>query len=155
VNCSCLSYTVSLDVRRPLYSQFVQSLTSNAADPINNALYELLANSIMTSRIVVCGIFFPADQQLWVEELAIIASADLIDGRGVKVDEDGTWHVFAARGLSEEGLMGSKITNFFCVGVGTTVSLEAMLEQVQLPGAVSKLCASLANVEVDNLVNGD
>ena len=50
--------------------------------------------------------------------------------RGVQVDEDGTRDVFAAAGLSEEGLEGAALGEVCRIGVGTTVGKEAMLEEV-------------------------
>lgn len=133
-----------------------------------------------------------------MEKLTVRTSADLIDGlqqsasvpflsllwalythRRVQIDEDGAGNVFAAAGLGEEGLEGTSVANVTGIGVRTTVSLEAMLEQVpegqssvwiiiflriaggglrggeeidvQLPGAVSQLGTSLADVKVADL----
>lgn len=105
----------------------------------------------MASGIVVRSIFFSADQQLGVEELAIIACADLVDRGGVQVDEDGAGHIFAAPCLGEERLKGAAFIQIFGVGVGAAVGFQAVLEEVELPGTVPELCARLADVKVENL----
>jgi len=65
-----------------------------------------------------------------MEELAVITSADLVDWGGVEIDKDGARDVFAAASLSEDGIELSGVVEGLCVGVRTTILLEAMLEQV-------------------------
>lgn len=84
----------------------------------------------MTTRVVVGSILLAADQELGVEKLAVIPGADLVDGGGVKVDEDGSGHVFAAAGLGEEGVEGAWIANVLEIGVGAAIRAEAVLEKV-------------------------
>ncbi len=88
----------------------------------------------------------------------------------VQVDEDRAGDIFATASLSEEGLKRATLTDLFGIGVGTAVGFEAVLkevswnrksasvslteysvEDVQLPSAVTKLCAGLADVEVADL----
>lgn len=84
----------------------------------------------MPSCIVVGRILLSADQQLGVEKLAVITSADLIDRRGVKVDEDGTRDIFAAASLGEDGIELARVVERLRVGIRTTVLLQAMFEEV-------------------------
>ena len=63
-----------------------------------------------------------------MEELAVAARADLIDRRGVQVDEDGTRHVFAAARLGEEGLEGARVSYILRVRVGPAIGSQAVLE---------------------------
>lgn len=134
----------------------------------------------MATGVVVGGILLAADQQLGVEELAVAAGADLIDRRGVEIDEERTGDVLAAAGLGEEGLERARVAQVRGIGVGTTIGAEAVLEQVavwrvsvqcrgkqtgktrvrrddaeegyvQLPGRVTKLGTSLAEMKVNNL----
>ena len=46
---------------------------------LKHIFHQLFAHGIMTSCIVVRGIFFSFDQELWVEELLVAAVTDLID----------------------------------------------------------------------------
>lgn len=84
----------------------------------------------MATSVVVGSILLAADQHLRVEEGAVAASADLVDGGGVEIDEERTGDMLAAAGLSEEGLKGARVANVLGVGVRTTVSAEAMLQKV-------------------------
>lgn len=56
-----------------------------------------------------------------MEKLAVASGADLVDGRGVEIDEERTRDVLAATGLGEEGLEGTRVTDILEVGVGTAV----------------------------------
>jgi hypothetical protein len=105
---------------------------------------------------VVGSILLAADEHLRVEELAVRASADLIDGlyhassapshpfitdistyRRVQIDEDGAWDIFAVAGLGEEGLEGARLANVGGLWVGTAICLQAMLEEVAVKPLVS------------------
>ena len=60
----------------------------------------------MATGKVVSRILLPGDELLWVKELAVWASAHLIDDSGLKVDKDGPRHMLARTGLAEEGVEG-------------------------------------------------
>lgn len=84
----------------------------------------------MAASIVVSSVFLAADQQLGVEELPVVASADLVNGGGVEVDEDGARDVFAVAGLCEEGLVRATLDDVLGIGVGAAIHAEAVLQQV-------------------------
>ena len=56
-----------------------KSTHQNSANLVQCTIQNLLANCVMASGIVVCGVLLTTDQQLRVEELTVISSADLID----------------------------------------------------------------------------
>jgi hypothetical protein len=60
---------------------------------------------VATGKVVSC-ILLPRDELLWVEELAVRASANLVDDSGLKVDEDGPGHMLAGTSLAEERVEG-------------------------------------------------
>ncbi len=108
-----------------------------------------------------------------MEELAVVASANLIDGGRVQIDEDGSRDIFAIAGFGEEGLERPGISNVLGIRVGTAIGSEAVLEEVaisgvnggsygaearerrcgvsQFPCAVAELGASLAQMEMKDL----
>jgi len=55
---------------------------------------------------VVSRILLPGDELLWMEELAVRASAHLIDDSGLKIYKDSPRHMLARTGLAEEGVEG-------------------------------------------------
>jgi hypothetical protein len=110
-----------------------------------------------------------------MEELPVVASADLIDRAGVQVDEDGSGDVFARTGLREDGIELAAVVESLGIRVGTAILLETVLEEVavdgrlesgiydiwadtrddvQLPGTVPELGSGLADVEVKDLSDG-
>lgn len=105
-------------------------LTSNTADTVDDIVDHLFANSIVTTSIVVGSILLAANQQLGVEELAVGSSADLVDGGGVEIAEDGPRHVFAAAGRGKEGFEGAALTNVRQVGIRLAIRAQAVLEEV-------------------------
>lgn len=105
-------------------------LTSNTADTVDDIVDHLLADSVVTTGVVVGSILLAADQELGVEKRAAVAGANLIDGGRVEIDKDGSGHVFAAAGLGEEGLVGAWVADILDVGVRATVGAKAMLEEV-------------------------
>jgi hypothetical protein len=65
-----------------------------------------------------------------VEELAVAASTDLVNGRGVEVDKQSSGNVLAIARLGEESLKRAAFANVRRVGVGTAIEAQTMLEAV-------------------------
>ena len=65
------------------------------ANFVQNLIDELLANSVVTTSVVVRSIFLASDHMLGVEEAAISAGTDLIDNIGFKIAVDCSWDIFA------------------------------------------------------------
>lgn len=105
-------------------------LTDDATDTLHDGVNHLLANSVVTTSVVVGSILLAADKKLGVEELAVGAGSDLVNGRRVEVNEQSTGNVLSAAGLGEEGLVRAGVANILGVGVGTTIGTEAVLEEV-------------------------
>lgn len=71
------------------------TVVGNTADLVKDLVDQLLADSVVTTSIVVRGILLSSDHVLWVEERAVGTSADLIDDVWLEIAIDGTWNVFA------------------------------------------------------------
>jgi len=127
------------------------AVVSDTADAVNDIVDHLLSDSVVTTSVIVGSILLAADQQLRVEERTVTTGTNLIDGGGVKIDEERTRNMLPTAGLSEEGLEGTGVTNVLGIGVNATISTEAVLEEVELPGRVTQLGTGLADVEVKNL----
>jgi hypothetical protein len=84
----------------------------------------------MASSIVIGRVLLAANQQLRVEQLAIVTSADLVDGRGVEVDEDGTRDIFPTSSLREDGIELAGVVQCLRVWIRATILLQAMFEEV-------------------------
>lgn len=104
-----------------------RSHTSYMTDTINDFFYDFLADGVVSPSIVVRCIFFAVDQEFWVEQVAVSAMADLVDWRRVKVNKDGSGHVFASTGFGEERLISTSVTNFFGIRIWPAIWLQALL----------------------------
>ncbi len=116
-----------------------KQLTSNAADALHDTVNHLLADGVVTTGIVVGSILLAAHQHLRVEELTVATSADLVNGRGVKIDKQSSGDVLSVARLGEEGLKGAALVDIFGVGIGTAIESEAVLEAVTENGGVSTI----------------
>ena len=52
--------------------------TYQFSDPVKNHINHFLPNSVVTTSIVISSIFFACHQLLWMKELSVCASSDLI-----------------------------------------------------------------------------
>ena len=71
------------------------TVVGNASNLVKNSIDQLLANSIVTTSIVVRRILLSADHHLRVEEVSVGASADLIDDVWLEIAVDSTGNIFA------------------------------------------------------------
>ena len=104
--------------------------TGDLADAIKDVLGHLLADSVVTTGVVVGSILLAADQELGVEKLTVGAGTDLVDGRRVKIDEEGARDIFAVARLGEEGIIGPALAGNGRVGVLATILSKTVLKEV-------------------------
>jgi hypothetical protein len=76
-------------------SAVVSQLSHTVEDKVNN----LLSDGVVTTGVVVGGIFLTRDQLLRVVELSVGTSTDLVHHTGLKINKDGTGDVLASTGL--------------------------------------------------------
>jgi hypothetical protein len=72
-----------------------RAVVGNTANLIQNLINQLLANSVVTTSVVVRGVLLACDHLLWVEQAAIGTGADFIDYVGLEIAVDGTGNIFA------------------------------------------------------------
>ena len=71
------------------------AVVGNSSNLVEDGVDQLLADSVVSTSIVVGSILLSADHLLWVEETAVGSGADLVDDIGLKIAIDGTGNVFA------------------------------------------------------------
>ena len=103
------------------------------ADAVEDQVHDLLADGVVTTGVVVGGVLLAGDELLRVVQLAVGASADLVDHGGLEVNVDGARHVLAGAGLREEGVEGVVATTDGLVRGHLAVRLDAVLEAEELP----------------------
>jgi len=80
------------------------TLISQLSDSVEDKVDNFLTNGVVTTGVVIGGIFFTGDELFWVEKLSVSTSSDLIDDSWFQIDEDGTWNMLASTSLGEEGV---------------------------------------------------
>ena len=123
----------------------VGELPDAVKDEVNN----LLSDGVVSTGVVVGGILLSGDDLLRVVELPVGAGPDLVTDGGLKVDVDGTGDVLSGTGLGEEGVEGIVASSDGLVGGHLAVRLDAVLEAVKLPAAVTGLDTGLSHVDRD------
>ena len=73
----------------------------------------------------------------------------LTDDGGLKVNKDGSRHVFAGSRLAEERVERVVSSSDCLVARHLTIGLDAMLQTVQLPAGVAHLHSGLADMDAD------
>ena len=67
------------------------ALIGKLSDSIEAEIDDFLTNGVMSSGEVVGSIFFSRDELLWMEELSVGSSSDLIDNGWLEIEEDSSW----------------------------------------------------------------
>jgi hypothetical protein len=80
------------------------AVVGELTDAVQGQVDDLLADGVVSTCIVVSSILLAGDELLRVEQLAVGASAHLIDHSGLQIDEDAARHVLAGTSLREEGV---------------------------------------------------
>lgn len=64
-----------------------------------------------------------------MEKLSVVTGSDLVDWRGVQIDEDGSWDIFSATALGKEGFQSTNILALLLL-VWLSVGLKTVLQKV-------------------------
>lgn len=125
------------------------TVVSNLTDAVQDNINNLLSDGIMSTGVVVGGVFLSRDDLLRVVELGVLSTADFITDGWFEIDKDSTWDVLAARSLREEGVEGIIGKTKRVVRGHVTIRGDTMLQAVQLPALVSDLDTGLTEVDRD------
>jgi len=121
------------------------------SDTVKAEVNNLLSDSVVTTGVVVGGIFLSGDELLRVVELSVGTGTDLINYTRLKIKVDGTRDVLSGTGLGEEGVEGVITTTDGLVGRHLSIRLDTVLKAQKLPGAVTNLATSLSKVKAKAL----
>jgi len=117
------------------------------ADAVKHKIDDLLADSVVATSVVVCGVLLARDNLLGVVQLTVGTSADFVTHTGLQVDQHGTGHVLASTSLREKGVERVIAASDSLVGGHLAVRLDAVLEAVKLPARVTGLDTGLAKMD--------
>jgi len=122
------------------------ALVGELAQAIEGEVDNLFTHGVMATGVVIGGILLARDQLLWVVELAVGSGADLVDHGRLEIEVDGARDVLASTSLREEGVERVVTATNGLVGGHLAIRLDAVLEAVKLPAAVTNLATSLSAV---------
>jgi hypothetical protein len=117
------------------------------SDAVKAQINDLLANGVVTTGVVVRGIFLSRNELLRVVELSVGAGSHFIERPWLQVKVDSTRDVLASASLREEGVERVITTSDSLVGRHLSIRLDTVLKAVKLPAAVAHLDTSLAEVK--------
>jgi len=129
------------------------TLIGKLSDSVKDKIDDFLTDGVVTTSVVVGGIFFAGDQLLGVEQLAVGTGSDLIDNSWLKIDKDGSWDVFSSSSFAEEGVEGIISTSDGLVTWHLTIRLDTMLQAVELPASITDLDTGLTDMDGDALTH--
>lgn len=72
-----------------------RTVVSNTSDSVHNLVNKLLTNSVVTTGVVIGGIFVSSDELFRVEKVSVFSSADLIDYIRFKIDVNSSGDIFS------------------------------------------------------------
>mmetsp|Transcript_35174 Transcript_35174/g.57350 ORF Transcript_35174/g.57350 Transcript_35174/m.57350 type:complete len:429 (-) Transcript_35174:15-1301(-) len=124
------------------------------ADPIENEVDNFLPNGVMPTRVIVRRILLPTNNLLGMVQLPVSTRPHLITHRRFQINIHRTRHMLPRARLRKEGAK-SVIRLSVAAGHHLAIGLDAVLEAVEFPAAVSGLDAGLAHVDGNTFAHDD
>jgi hypothetical protein len=122
-------------------------------DAVEGEVDNFLTDGVVTTGVVVGGIFLTSDQLFGVEKLTVGTSTDFIDDSGLEVEEDGTRDVFASTSFGEEGVEGIVTTTDSFIGGHLTIGLDTVFKAVEFPAGITDLDTSLTEMNREDFTH--
>jgi len=122
------------------------ALIGELANAVEYKVDDFLANGVVTTSVVVSGVFLAGHQLLGVVQLAVSASADLIHNSGLEINEHSAGHVLAGTSLAKEGVESIIAATDGLVTGHLAIRLDSVLKAVEFPAGVSDLNTGLTDV---------
>jgi len=103
----------------------------------------------MSTSVVVGGIFLSGNDLFRMVELLVGSRTDFVTDGGFQVDVDGARNVLSGRSFTKERVEGIVVLTNRLFRHPRTVTLNAVLQAVQLPALISGLDTGLTQVNRD------
>ena len=113
------------------------TLISQFSDSVEDKVDDFLTNGVVTSGVVIGGIFFTSDKLFWMEELSVSTSTDFINNSWFQINEDGTWDMFASASFGKESVEWIITTANGLVRWHLTVWLNTVFQAVEFPTGIT------------------
>ena len=117
---------------------------------IQDKINDFFTDGVVTTGIIVGGIFFAGNQLFRVEEGAVSTGTNFIDGGGFQIQKDATGDEFSRTSLREKGIVGVVVGVIEIVVRGglwfLAVWLNTVFQTEQFPTCITKLNPGLSDV---------
>jgi len=123
------------------------------SDTVQNQVDDFFTNGVVTTGIVVGGIFLSGDQLFGVEELTVGTGTDFIDDSGLQINKDGSGNVLAGTSLREESVERVVTTSNGLVRGHLTIRLDTVFQTVEFPTGVTNLDTGLTDMDRDTFTH--
>jgi hypothetical protein len=123
------------------------------SDAVEGEVDNFLTNGVVTTGVVIGGIFLTRDQLFRVEQLTVGTGTDFVHGSGLEVQKHGTRDVLASTSLREKGVESIVTATDGLVRGHLAIRLDSVLEAVEFPAGVTDLDTSLSEVERDSFTH--
>jgi len=130
------------------------TLVSQFPDPIQTKIDDLLSDGVVTSSVVIGGIFLSSDELFRMEELSVGSSPYFINNSWLQVQEHSSRNVFSSSSLAEEGVEGVITTSDSLVRGHLTIRLDTVFQAVEFPTSITDLNSGLTEMDRDTLTHG-
>jgi len=129
------------------------AVISEFTDSVKDKIDDFLSDGVVTTSVVVGGIFLSGDQLFRVEELTVGTSADFVNDSWLKIDKDGTWDVLSGTSFREKGVEGVITTTDGLVRRHLTIRLDTVFKTVKFPAGVTNLDTGLTDMDRDTFTH--
>ena len=103
----------------------------------------------MTTSVVVGGVLLSTDDLFGMVQLTVGSRPHLVTHGGLEINVHGTRDVLSGASLTEKGVESIVSSSNGLVTWHLTIRLDAVLEAVEFPAAVSGLDTGLAHMDRD------
>jgi hypothetical protein len=126
------------------------TVVGQLADSVEGEVNNFLTNGVVSTGVVVGGIFLSGDQLFGVEQLTVGTGTNLVNDGRLEVQEDGTRDVLASTSLGKEGVESIIATADGLVGRHLAIRLDTVLKAVKFPAGVTNLNTGLTKMNGDD-----
>jgi len=123
------------------------AVVSQLANTIEHKVNNFLSDGVVTTSVIVGGIFLSGDQLFGVEQLAVGTSTDFVNDGRFEIDENGTRDVFSSTSLREEGVERVIATSEGLVRGHLTIGLDTVFKAIEFPASITDLDTGLTDVD--------
>jgi len=104
------------------------ALIGQFTNAIQNYIYHLFADSVVSTSIIISSILLSCNQLFRMEQLSVSSSSYFVNNRRFQIDKNCPWHVLASPSFGEKS--AKRIVSSGFVRRHCTVGLKSMFKTI-------------------------